>query len=112
MGGFGTWALAGEYPGLAAAAIPICGGGRTRYASALATCAVWAFHGTLDPVVPVRESRRMISAIRKAGGDPLYTEYPWKLHNVWDMTYNNPAVVAWMFLQRRSRTGPSPARTV
>jgi predicted peptidase len=113
MGGFGTWALAGEYPALAAAAIPVCGGGSTRYASALARCAVWAFHGTFDPVVPVRESRRMVSAIRKAGGNPLYTEYPWKLHNIWDTTYKNPAVAAWIFLQRRGRRADlSPARTI
>jgi predicted peptidase len=103
IGGFGAWALVTEYPGYFAAAVPICGGGSTRRARLLANTAIWAFHGSADPVVPVFESRRMISAVRKAGGNPRYTEYPLRLHNVWDTAYAEPGLVEWVFRQRRGR---------
>ncbi len=102
MGGFGAWVAAGENPDLFAAAVPVCGGASKRYARALAGLSVWAFHGSADLVVPSRESRRMISAIRKAGGAPLYTEYPFGFHNVWNVTYSNPALMVWLFAQRKS----------
>ncbi len=100
MGAFGAWALISNYP-LFAAAVPVCGGGRAGKARTLATIPVWAFHGSMDPVVPVFESRRMISAIRKAGGNPMYTEYSHKLHNVWNLAYSDSKMVQWLFSQRR-----------
>ncbi len=103
IGGFGTWALVTEYPGYFAAAVPVCGGGSTKRARVLANTAIWAFHGSADPVVPVHESRRMIAAIRKAGGNPLYTEYPFSFHNVWEKAYSEPGLVEWVFRQRRGR---------
>lgn len=101
LGGFGTWALLSFYPDMFAAGIPVCGGGRTRAAAALRNVPIWAFHGVGDPIVIVFESRRMISAIRKAGGMPRYTEYPWRLHNVWNSAYAEPELVQWLFHQRR-----------
>ena len=62
------------------------------------------------PIVPVRESRRMIEAVRKAGGEPLYTEYPMMLHNIWNVTYANPAMVLWVLSRRRGRVqGHTPS---
>lgn len=106
LGGFGTWALIGNYPNRFAAAIPVCGGGRTGKARALAKVPVWAFHGSADPFVPVFELRRMIHAIRKAGGDPRYTEYKHMLHNVWNLAYADPEMISWLFQQRRHADVP------
>jgi predicted peptidase len=103
MGGFGTWALLTEYPGYFAAGIPVCGGGSTKSAGLLADTAIWAFHGSADPVVPVHESRRMVAAIRKAGGSPRYTEYPHKMHKIWNKAYFEPGLVTWTFRQSRGR---------
>lgn len=101
LGGFGTWALIGEYPERFAAAAPVCGGGRVRDAKAMAGIPVWAFHGALDPIVLPRESRRMVSALQRAGGQPIYTEFPMVLHNAWDLAYANPLLIEWMLAQRR-----------
>ncbi len=102
LGGFGTWAAISDYPEIFAAAAPVCGGGSTSKAAILAQKPVWAFHGSADPIVWPMESRRMISAIRKAGGNPLFTEYPLQLHNIWNLAYSNPGLVAWLYAQRLS----------
>ena len=41
------------------------------------------------------------SALRKAGGRPLYTEYAGVEHNVWQWAYTEPELVKWVFSKRR-----------
>lgn len=72
----------------------------TTLAGQIGRTPVWAFHGALDDVVPVTESRSMVAALRQAGGDVRYTEYPNGPHDVWDDAYSNGAVVQWMQQQR------------
>ena len=103
LGGYGTWAAISYFPEVFAAAVPVCGGGRTARARFLVDMPVWAFHGSLDPIIWPRESRRMISALRKAGGDPRYTELRFVGHNAWDVAYLHPELVPWLFSQTRSR---------
>ncbi len=43
----------------------------------------------------------MIEAIRKAGGTPKMTLYPGVEHDSWTRTYANPAVLKWLFEQRK-----------
>lgn len=102
MGGFGVWALAAKHPERYAAILPICGEGEWSWAKRLATLPVWAFHGELDPVVPVARTREMIAALREAGGRPKLTIYKKLYHDSWTKTYANDAVYAWMLKQRRS----------
>lgn len=101
MGGYGTWDLISRTPELFAAAIPICGGADETQADRLTKLPIWVFHGDKDSVVKPQRSRRMIEAIKKAGGDPKYTEYPGVDHDSWSRTYANPEVIAWLFAQRR-----------
>ncbi len=75
VGGYGTWDLVSRRPELFAAAIPVSGGGDPAQAEKLAKLPIWAFHGDADPLVPVERPRDMIAAIKKAGGEPKYTEY-------------------------------------
>jgi predicted peptidase len=100
-GGFGTWNLITQRPDLFAAAIPLCGGGEPRLAGRIARMPLWVFHGRRDDVVSVRESRNMISAIRKAGGHPKYTEYPGVGHDVWKLGLNESELIPWLFAQHR-----------
>jgi len=54
--------------------------------------------------VPVQKSREMIEAIKKAGGDPKYTELPGVGHNSWTPAYTRTdGVVPWMFQQKRDK---------
>jgi predicted peptidase len=100
-GGYGTWNLITQRPDVFAAAIPLCGGGDPRLAARLAKMPVWVFHGSRDDVIPVRESRNMIEAIRKAGGRPRYTEYARAGHDIWKRTFAEPELIPWLFAQRK-----------
>ncbi|MGO8931406.1 MAG: prolyl oligopeptidase family serine peptidase [Limisphaerales bacterium] len=101
MGGFGTWSLAAAHPEKFAAIVPICGGGNQADAKKLATLPIWVFHGAKDPTVPVQRSREMVEAIKAAGGNVKYTEYPEAGHDSWTETYDNPALYEWLLAQER-----------
>jgi predicted peptidase len=111
MGGYGTFALAAKYPDKFAAAVPICGGvvmPRTQpvgdpysiVAGKIGKTPMWIFHGAADPTVPVTESQKMNAAIKAAGGNVRYTEYPGVLHNSWDKAYGEADLAKWLFEQR------------
>ncbi|HZE89929.1 MAG TPA: PHB depolymerase family esterase [Verrucomicrobiae bacterium] len=106
-GGYGTWILTEHRPDLVAAAAPICGGGVPAKAAAMKGVATWAFHGSDDQVVDPAESRRMIAALKTAGGDPKYTEYPGRGHDVWNLAYTEPDFVPWLFAQHRAPVSPA-----
>jgi len=100
MGGLGAWGIISEHPKMFAAAIPVCGGGNEQQASKIAHVAIWAFHGEKDEAISVERSRRMIAAIRKAGGTPRYSEYRDVGHNSWERAFNEPDLLEWVFAQR------------
>jgi predicted peptidase len=51
--------------------------------------------------VKPERSRNMIAAIKSAGGQPKYTEYPGVGHNSWSQTYADPLFFEWLFAQQR-----------
>ncbi|HEY4286503.1 MAG TPA: hypothetical protein VGN00_05340 [Puia sp.] len=63
--------------------------------------AVWAFHGAKDRNVPVAGSRNMIGAVRRAGGNPKYTEFSGEGHNIWYQVSTTPRLLDWLFAQHR-----------
>jgi predicted peptidase len=101
MGGFGTWELMCRNPNLFAAGVPICGGGHTSQADRIAKIPIWCFHGEKDGIVPVKDSRAMIDAVKKAGGKPKYTEYKGVDHDSWTQTYRDVKVHEWLFEQKK-----------
>jgi predicted peptidase len=101
LGGYGTWALGATRAERFCALVPICGGGDPVDAPRLARLPIWCFHGEADSVVPVEHSRRMVAAVRAAGGRVTYSEFPDVQHNSWDAAYGDPELIAWMLAQRR-----------
>ena len=102
MGGFGAWGLATRYPDRFAALAPVCGGGSPYFAGMLVDLPTWAFHGALDPVVPLRHSVEMVEAVRACGGAPRLTVYDDLAHDAWTRAYADPALYEWMLTQRRA----------
>lgn len=102
MGGYGTWDLICRYPDRFAAAVPICGGGDATVAAKITDVPVWVFHGGNDAVVRPERSRNMVLALKKAGGQPRYTEYPGVGHNSWTPAMSEPGLFEWLFAQRRT----------
>jgi predicted peptidase len=69
-------------------------------ASEIGPTPMWAFHGAADAVVPVSESRRMVTALQHGGGNVRYTEIASGRHDVWNAVYADANVVHWMLQQR------------
>lgn len=101
MGGFGTWDAIQRKPDLFAAAVPVCGGGDITKAEGIAHIPVWVFHGAEDHLVHPKWSRDMIEALKKAGGNPKYTEYPDVGHQSWINAYSDPELFEWLFNQKK-----------
>lgn len=104
MGGFGSFAIAAEYPEKFAAVAPICGGGEPAKAVRYGKTPFWIFHGEKDRVVPVTTSKVMEAAIKDAGGDVKLTLYPEADHDSWTETYSKDELYAW-FLNCRLGSG-------
>ena len=100
MGGYGTFEAIARKPKMFAAAIPVCGGGDWRTAKNFKDLPIWVFHGDADGVVPVAMSRRMVKALKEAGGNPKLTEYPGVGHDSWSATYRDGEVWKWLFTQK------------
>ena len=125
MGGFGTWELAAANPGRFAALVAICSGVQPQkdwpqlrvtlvddpkvtdpfaeVARRIGQTPVWMFHGDADPAVPVEQSRQMAAALKAAGANFKYTEYPGVGHNSWDRAYAEPELVNWMLSKALKR---------
>lgn len=102
MGGFGTWDAIQRYPGLFAAAVPVCGGGDEIAVCRITHIPIWAFHGALDDIVLVSRSRNMVTTLVRAGGVPRYTEYPAINHFCWGLAFSNTAMLDWLFSRIKS----------
>jgi predicted peptidase len=100
-GGIGTWNIILQRPNLFAAAVPVCGSGDPSKVAVIANMPIWAFHGERDKVISVGESRKMISALKRAGGHPRYSEYSNAGHDVWLRAFTEPDLVDWLFAQHR-----------
>lgn len=105
MGGFATWDILARCPGKFAAAFPICGGGDSSTVSRMASVCIWSFHGAQDASVPVSASRNMIEALRAAGVNPHYTEYPDIQHDAWNPALSTPELYDWLFKNHTSNEG-------
>jgi predicted peptidase len=117
MGGYGSFAI-GAKDHRFAAIVPICGGvilprranlpaqpersgdPYMETAKGIGNTPIWIFHGAADPTVPVTESQKMVEALKAAGANPKYTEYPGVTHNSWDKAYGEEELPKWLFEQR------------
>lgn len=102
MGGFATWEILQRRGDMIAAAVPVCGGADTAFAPKLTAIPLWVTHGDADDIVPVSRSRDIVAAIKAAGGNPKYTEFPGVKHDAWTYTYSNPEIWDWMFSQAKN----------
>jgi predicted peptidase len=100
MGAGHTWMVAAAHPERFAAVVPVSGFDLAD-AKKLTGVPIWVFHGAKDSIVPVECSRKMVAAIRAAGGNVKYTEFPKSKHNIWAKTYENPELYEWLLKQRR-----------
>lgn len=109
MGGECTWMSIIERPDRFAAAVPICAGDKfigmepSEMGRKFAQFPLWLFHGDADHVISVDVSRRLVKALRDAGGNPKYTEYPGVGHGSWEIVYRDLELIEWFFAQSRGK---------
>lgn len=75
MGGYGTWSIAMNHPGLFAALGPIAGGGNPGGVEKIKHIPHFVVHGDKDPTVAVTQSRTMVDSPPAKQALPLHT---WK----------------------------------
>ena len=108
LGGEGTWYLAAKYSDLFAAIAPISGfTSRTilidENLKNLARLPTWAFHGELDLVVPVEETRRMIEQLKGRNPRLKFTIEPSAGHWIHWSVYPGDELYDW-FLEHDKNT--------
>ncbi len=101
MGGMATFDMVCRWPGLFAAAVPICGGVHPDRLQAAAGVPFRIFHGDADDVVPVENSRNAYLALKKIGAEVEYIEFPGVTHASWVPAFNTPDFLEWMFSKRK-----------
>jgi predicted peptidase len=101
MGGFGTYDAIERYPGLFAAAVPVCGGGDISKVSTITHLPIWIYLGSEDPAVNPSFSLDMLEALTKAGAHPGFTQYPEVGHFSWLGAYSDPLMLEWLFRQHK-----------
>jgi hypothetical protein len=114
MGARGTFDLLRRNPDLFAAGAPMASPALPEDAAIYATQNIWSVNGENDPVV--QPNRDTIAAIRKLGGNPIYTELKGHGHDSWRSIYPMPEFTAWIFAQRKGvpwdkvSMAPTPAQ--
>ena len=101
MGAMGTYDMTIRYPEIFAAAIPICGTVNPTRLSAAKDVKFRIFHGDADSVVPVSGSRQAYKALKAAGADVKYTEFPGVTHGSWNPAFTLPDFMSWLFSQKK-----------
>ena len=101
MGAMGTYDMVSRFPGIFAAAVPICGTVNPTRLSAARNVAFRIFHGDADDVVPVAGSRQAYKALKVAGASVEYIEFPGCNHGSWNPAFNYPDFMKWLFTQKK-----------
>ena len=101
MGAMGTYDMTIRYPEIFAAAIPICGTVNPTRLSAAKEVKFRIFHGDADSVVPVSGSRQAYKALKAAGADVKYIEFPGVTHGSWNPAFTLPDFMSWLFSQKK-----------
>lgn len=110
MGGVGTWNAATAHAHRFAAAVPISGSGDASAGVAARVRAIpfWFFHAANDPIVDVSGSDDLVTALRAAGANTVYTRYDDGAHGIFFAAYTHPLLFPWLVAQRRG----IPAETI
>jgi predicted peptidase len=74
----------------------------TALAMGIGNTPIWVFHGDADEQVPMEQSRRIVTALKKTAADVRYTELPGLNHgDSGTKALTDPATFAWLLEHHR-----------
>jgi predicted peptidase len=101
LGGYGAWQAAIDHPDKLSAIAPLCGG----CADSLKICGIkhipiWAFHGSEDKLVNIKETESLVDRLKECGGNVKYSRLEGKGH---DITYlfGEQEIYDWLISQKK-----------
>ena len=101
MGAMAVYDLAERYPGIWAAAVPICGSVNPKRLKNCRPVAFSIYHGDADKVVPVEASRQAYKRLKEISASVEYKEYPGCSHGSWNPAFCEPNFMKWLFSNTR-----------
>lgn len=104
MGGYGTYIVAMDYPDKFAAIVPLCGGcndSDTTRICYLKNIPIWAFHGTDDNIIPISETERIVTTLKKCRGNLKFTKLEGEGHGIQYLYEKDDMIYEWMLRQSR-----------
>jgi predicted peptidase len=99
LGGYGTLDFAGTYPEKVAAAMALCGGSTLKDLQGLGKLPLWILHGTADRAVGIKESKRVVEALKDAHNDSRlrYDWLPGANHGALARAFYLKRTYEWLF---------------
>lgn len=108
LGGYGTIDFATTYPDHVAAAMALCGGGTQKSYQNLTKVPIWIAHGTADRAISVKESDKVVNAMKAcSGGAPrlYYDRVPGMNHGALARAFYKKETYEWLFQHRLTDEG-------
>lgn len=106
MGGYGAWALAMDDPDRFAAIAPVVSGYfyNARQLCELKDKPIWIFGAKRDRNVPLKESERVVAALKACGANPKFTVFENATHDQGsELAYTTTEIFEWLLQQRRGQ---------
>lgn len=106
LGGYGTLDYAGTYSSSVAAAVALCGGSTLKNVDSLARVPLWIMHGTADRAVSIKESKRVVDALKSKGDTSLlrFDAMAGLSHSALARVFYLPELYDWLFSHSRADT--------
>lgn len=101
LGGSGVWRWACAFPDELAAIAPICGACEPADVRTMLRVPVRAYHGELDPLVPLARQQACVAELQRQGGQASLTVYEGVGHDAWTRAYQDPELLPWLLRQVR-----------
>lgn len=105
MGGLAVYDAAWRHPDLFAAAVAICGAVNPDKLNSITDTSFRIYHGMKDDVIPIQASEAAYETLKNRGIDAQLIEIPGIGHECWDLAFDSPDFLSWIFSKSKFQNG-------
>jgi predicted peptidase len=105
IGGYGVYIVAMDFPDKFTAIVPLCGGindSDTSRVCNICNIPIWTFHGTADDKIPINETERIVSRLRKCKGKIKFTKLQNEGHGIEYLYEIKSQIYEWLLKQKKN----------